>query len=285
MLFHISLGLRYQLVGGAQVAVLKREAAWRAGIPPRELAPGGTGIGKDRSMSSQTPIRAVLFDADGVIQWPREGWLDRFDEIGGLGFLAEAFAAEQTTITGEGDFRELLNEVLAARGRPGRADEVLENWYDIVPDRDALALVDRLREAGFVTALATNQQSYRGAHMQRSYGYADHFDHSFYSFEMGLAKPDPAYFRHIADALGLRPEELFMIDDMPANVAGAQAAGLSAAVHQMLEVDISDLIHRPTPALVARAAEGFDRLAAGRLDNAGRLATLLRSHGVIGEDF
>lgn len=236
-------------------------------------------------MSSSVAIRAVLFDADGVIQWPREGWLDRFDEIGGAGFLAEAFAAEKATITGKADFRDLLDDLLAARGRPGRADEVLENWYDIVPDPAALALADRLRAAGFLTVLATNQQSYRGAHMQRSYGYPDHFDHSFYSFEVGLAKPDPAYFRHIADALGLRPEELFMIDDMPENVAGAQTAGLSAAVHQMLQVDISDLIHRPTPDLVAQAAEAFTRLAAGRLDNAGRLVALLRTHGVVGDDF
>ena len=41
-----------------------------------------------------TPIRAVLFDADGVLQLPGEGWMDRMTALAGPDFVRAAFATE-----------------------------------------------------------------------------------------------------------------------------------------------------------------------------------------------
>jgi len=79
-----------------------------------------------------------------------------------------------------------------------------------------------------VTALATNQQSYRGTYIKENLPYDQHFDHQFHSFEVGLAKPDPDYFAHIVETIGVEPEEAVFVDDVLANVHGAQAAGLNA---------------------------------------------------------
>ncbi|GAB3833458.1 hypothetical protein [Kribbella italica] len=42
--------------------------------------------------------------------------------------------------------------------------------------------------------LATNQECYRGAHMRTVLGYDDLFDVSCYSYDLGVAKPDPEFF-------------------------------------------------------------------------------------------
>lgn len=54
------------------------------------------------------------------------------------------------------------------------------------------------------------------------------FDHVFTSFQLGLIKPDVEVFRHVVDALGVAPEQIFFVDDNAINVEGAKVAGLSA---------------------------------------------------------
>lgn len=180
---------------------------------------------------SGTVPRAVLFDADGVLQWPRPGWLAEFTRIGGPSFVADAFAAELDCLSGDADLRPRL-EALLASGTGGSVDEILEIWHDIVIDPDAVAVVDRVRAAGLLAVLATNQQSYRGSQMRSRYEMDRHFDHVFYSYEVGMAKPSPEYFEHVLAALDLPAERVVFVDDSPGNVRAARAAGVPAALHR-----------------------------------------------------
>ncbi len=172
-------------------------------------------------------IRALLMDADGVLQQLPKGFLADFAALGGgWGFVREIFREEQRTMTGEEDLLDVLTEIIDRRGLDITTEQLLALWYRIIPDQRMLDLVARVRASGVTTVLATNQQSYRGAWMQEHLPYRDYFDHAFYSFEVGLAKPDPAYFTYIVDHLGISPHEAVFVDDLPANAAGARAAGL-----------------------------------------------------------
>lgn len=181
------------------------------------------------------PVRALLMDADGVTQHPRRGWLVEMARLGGPRFIPDAFALEKTTLTGQGDLRELLAGLLVRDGRSCTADDILRIWYRVELDHRVLALVDRVRAAGVVTALATNQQRYRGGWMLANLPYDQHFDRQFHSFQVGLAKPDPAYFSHVVETLGVDPEEAVFVDDMAANVRGARRAGLNAVQFSALD--------------------------------------------------
>ena len=57
---------------------------------------------------------------------------------------------------------------------------------------------------------------------------APHLDARFVSFELGLAKPDPAIFRAALSALGAEPGEVLFFDDAEPNVAAAAGVGLDA---------------------------------------------------------
>jgi len=48
----------------------------------------------------------------------------------------------------------------------------------------------------------------------------------FLSHELGLRKPDVAIYAHVADALGAAPESILFLDDSPANLEGAERAGV-----------------------------------------------------------
>ena len=94
-------------------------------------------------------------------------------------------------------------------------------------------MIARLRANGVDCHLATNQQPYRRAIMQDERGYGEWFDQTFYSCDLGLAKPDPAYFRAILSTVELPASSVLFIDDNESNVAGARSVGLHAEVFDL----------------------------------------------------
>ena len=187
---------------------------------------------RSRNAPTDAAPSALLFDADGVLQMPRPGWLERFVQIGGEEFVVDAFAAELDCLAGKADLRPMLQSLLQRAGTGGTVDQVLAAWHDIVVDPDALALVAQVRQSGLTVGPATNQQSYRGAHMRNVLDLDRHFDHTFYSYEVGHAKPSTAYFEQVAAQLQVPAGQIAFVDDAPANIVGARAAGLQAVLHR-----------------------------------------------------
>lgn len=180
------------------------------------------------------PVRVVLWDADGVLQHLPEGWEASMRPVVGHlvddveEFLAEAFAAERPALIGDARWLEVLPVLLERWGIADSHDDALRVWLTIEPVAETRELVTTLRDAGVRCYLATNQDEHRARHMHESLGYADLFDDTFYSYEMRVAKPDPAYFRAVLERLGLPAAEVLFIDDNAANVASAREAGLAA---------------------------------------------------------
>ena len=222
----VANGLRFEATGVPEAEVTRTRRHWQ------DTADAAARYLGSHNPATDAPVDAVLFDADGVLQQPRTGWLDEFVRLGGPGFVVDAFTAELECLSGKGDLRPLLEALLERSATGGTVDEVLAAWHDIVVDPDALALVERVRRAGLTVGLATNQQSYRGAHMRDVLDLDRHFDHTFYSFEVGHAKPSPAYFEQVAADLDIAAQRIVFIDDAPANIVGARAAGLRAVLHR-----------------------------------------------------
>lgn len=64
--------------------------------------------------------------------------------------------------------------------------------------------------------------------MRTTLGYDGLFDVSCYSYEVGVAKPDPAFFAEAAHRIGAEPAAILFIDDSEPNIDGARSAGLAA---------------------------------------------------------
>ncbi|MEK7621358.1 MAG: HAD family phosphatase [Patescibacteria group bacterium] len=59
----------------------------------------------------------------------------------------------------------------------------------------------------------------------------DVFDVVVQSGDEGVTKPHPQIFELAAERLGLEPEQCLFVDDLPENVAGADAAGMPGIVY------------------------------------------------------
>ncbi|WP_177175342.1 HAD family hydrolase [Austwickia chelonae] len=179
----------------------------------------------------------VLLDADGVLQRPPDDWLERLLAIGETPDFVEAcFQVEKASLRGESDFREDLKAYLAEHG-PSTADveHVLAPWLQINVDPGAMAVVAQLRRGGTRCYLATNQQAVRAAYMKEHLRYESLLDGCFYSYELQVAKPDPAYFVSILARLDADADNVLFVDDRPDNVESARSVGLHAEVVDGIE--------------------------------------------------
>jgi putative hydrolase of the HAD superfamily len=177
-------------------------------------------------------IRHVLLDADGVLQRHPVGILTAVERFVGER-AAELFGTvtelEHTCLRGDGEFLPLLAAELERYDVPVQAAEVYTDvWLTIESVVGSVELVHALRDAGYAVHLGTNQQAGRAAYMRQELGYDDLFDESFYSCDLGAAKPEPAFFCRVLDRLGAAAPEVLFVDDAEANVVAARECGLAA---------------------------------------------------------
>ena len=100
----------------------------------------------------------------------------------------------------------------------------------------AQPLVADARAAGLRTGLLTSKLlAFLSREVVERSQFLSSFDALLDESETGVAKPDPRAYTQAATALGLDPAGVVFVDDDPANVAGADAAGMTG-VH----FDITD---------------------------------------------
>ena len=183
-------------------------------------------------MARPEAVRHLLLDADGVLQQPRGGW--RSHAVRVLGehtddFHAALAAVEAPSLSGRGDFDVALAGLLAELGVETPPDEVYQSlWLELEVVADTVSLVHAARAAGLGVHLGTNQHARRAAYMKDVLRYGELFDSSFYSCELGVAKPEPGFFTRVADTLGVPADQVVFVDDALVNVTGAREAGMRA---------------------------------------------------------
>lgn len=123
-------------------------------------------------------------------------------------------------------FRETMSPVL-----PGLT---YEDWIDAWMDNYSVnepgwALLEEARHQGRTVSLLSNLSPYNQAAIDRKW---PHFfrvpHHSFYSYDLGLHKPDPDIYRAVSKRLGVDPSYCFFLDDVEENVTSARETGMQA---------------------------------------------------------
>ena len=192
-----------------------------------ERAPASGAIGHSVGCAA-VELDWVLFDADGVIQGARPGWMEDLTAWGGSRaeeFLLAIAAADVACLTGK-DFGAAMRDVLRQFDIDAPLDHVIDRQFWIEIRQPMLDAVRAVGDLGLHCGLATNQQNLRGGYMRSSFGFETIFDEQFYSFELGFAKPDVGYFQAIMDRIDVAPDRVLFIDDHEDNVTGAREIGI-----------------------------------------------------------
>ncbi len=91
-----------------------------------------------------------------------------------------------------------------------------------------VAWQQKLKAHGLRTAILSNMGDSVLASIERTYQWLHNFDVPVWSFQLGIAKPDPAIYRHVLQQLQTAPQETLFIDDKRVNIDAARALGMKA---------------------------------------------------------
>jgi putative hydrolase of the HAD superfamily len=182
-------------------------------------------------------ITAVVFDIGSVLEVIDDALFPApFERRVGLPAGAVSAASDFAGNAGLGELTEA--EVRAHwQARLGLSDRQADalmadywRWYAGTLDRPLVEWFARVRGRGLKAGILSN--SGPGAReAERRWGFEEITDDIVYSHEVGLAKPDPAVYALTAERLGVEPGEIAFLDDVPANVEAACAAGWHGVLH------------------------------------------------------
>ncbi|MEV5413981.1 HAD family phosphatase [Thermopolyspora sp. NPDC052614] len=117
----------------------------------------------------------------------------------------------------------------------------VESWLH--PDEGTVRLLDDLSERGHNLALLSNAPLELADAVERL-PWLGRMDRLFFSSRLGMVKPDREIYLTVAAELGVEPAECVFVDDRPANVAGAEEAGMTGVLFE----DAASLRRRLLPA-------------------------------------
>ena len=257
-------------------------------------------------------IKAIAFDADGVVQSTPFVWRERLaalfdgDPNDVEAFGDDFFSSAAPSLVGETTFERAIAPVLERWRVATPLDQFVTMGHEVRVDDTVIELIADLRSRGLRVVLATNQDDARGRYMLETLGFADRFDAVAMSYEVGARKPDPRFFDALLSLCGCDAEEVLFIDDSPANVDAARTAGIRGLVFDNARQDAAELrrfVRRETapPAVVLHdvskrygrhvALDGLDvAVGTGEIygflgrNGAGKSTALKAIMGIIGID-
>jgi putative hydrolase of the HAD superfamily len=186
-------------------------------------------------------LRAVVFDYGMVLTGPPDPEAhaallritglpeERFEPL----YWADRHAYDEGKFTG----LEFWQKVLKSAELDGNGDAALAMAHELnhwdarmwtTQNLEMLAWQMQLKQRGVLTAILSNMGDNVLANMKREFDWLPRFDVLVWSYQLLMAKPDPAIYRHVLKELGTEPEETLFLDDKLVNIDAAQALGIKA---------------------------------------------------------
>lgn len=204
-------------------------------------------------------IKNIVFDLGGVlVGLNRKACTDAFSSIGFDGFgdilndyiQGGFFLKYELGEVSTGTFREWIRDQIKPELRDeikdADIDKAMGAFLESVPDYK-LDLLLELRSQYRVFLLSNTNpialEVVKPYFIYKNRQFDDFFEHSFLSFEMGLAKPDREIFITILKMASLNPSETLFIDDSSININMAETLGIKTLLYNdemNLEIEVKN---------------------------------------------
>jgi putative hydrolase of the HAD superfamily len=196
-------------------------------------------------------LRAVVFDYGMVLTGPQDPEahaallritglpLAQFESL----YWADRHAYDEGKLTGLAFWQKFLRE---AGLPPNQAMAEELNLWDArmwtTENPTMLTWQLALKQRGLLTAILSNMGDNVLDNMKRTFDWLPRFDVLVWSYQLHMAKPDPAIYHYVLKELGTQPEETLFIDDRLVNVEAARALGMPALEFTTVDRLRADLI-------------------------------------------
>ncbi|MFA6270721.1 MAG: HAD-IA family hydrolase [Candidatus Paceibacterota bacterium] len=113
------------------------------------------------------------------------------------------------------------------------------NGYDV--DETVVSMVKKLREAGYKTAICSNNFPARINGLQDKFGFLNDFGIVALSYEVGESKPSKKIFEELVRKSGVEAGSIVFADDNSDNLDGAKEVGITTFLYEGFEKYLEQL--------------------------------------------
>ncbi|HEU0137501.1 MAG TPA: HAD family phosphatase [Flavobacterium sp.] len=196
-------------------------------------------------------INTIIFDfGDVFINLDKEAAIDEFKKLGLDGPNEELIMLntqfEKGKIT-EAEFIEGFQKYIP----DATIDQIRHAWNRVIGEFPLYRLEFlQLLSNNYRLFLLTNTDAIHIDRFEHKVGMSFSgdfyrcFEKVYYSFEMGMRKPEPEIFNHIINQHDLSPKRTLFVDDKKENIEAAKAAGLQVWHLQVGQEDVVDLFDK-----------------------------------------
>ena len=164
---------------------------------------------------------------------------ERFEAL----YWADRHAYDEGKLTGLEFWEKFVRE--AGLELPAGTVEELNLWDARMWTTENPAMLDwqlELKQRGLLTAILSNMGDNVLENMKREFAWLGRFDVLVWSYQLHMAKPEPAIYLHVLRELGVRAEQALFLDDRPVNIEAARALGMQAIQFSSVERLREDLV-------------------------------------------
>jgi putative hydrolase of the HAD superfamily len=180
--------------------------------------------------------KSIFFDVDGVLVKSKFLFTEQLERDFGmkietmLPFFTGLF--RQCSV-GKADLKVELAKVIGDWGWKGTVDELLAYWFSkgTQIDQEVVDYVMELKEQGVQCFMATDQERYRGEHLERELGGGRVFERVFYSAGVGCSKKEQAFWDYAFEQIASQPSDSLFIDDDSEKVEAVAKFGLDTYLY------------------------------------------------------
>jgi putative hydrolase of the HAD superfamily len=196
-------------------------------------------------------LRAVVFDYGMVPTGPQDAAahaelvrltglpFHRFEEL----YWADRHAYDEGKLTGLQFWQKLVRDggLTLPEAEIQRLNFLDGRMWSTVNER-MVAWQSQLKKHGLLTGILSNMGDTVLEVLLATHSWIANFDVHVWSYQLLIAKPDPAIYRHILANLGTQPEETLFLDDRLENIVAARDLGIQAIQFSNADALRQDLI-------------------------------------------
>ncbi len=136
--------------------------------------------------------------------------------------------------------KNLVEELQSATSRPITTQLIRDTWNAMMIGLPfhRLQMLEQLKEKYRLFVLSNTSEmhmTWLKGFLHDSYGISDYesqyFEQVYYSYKIGMRKPDQAIFEFVLQDATIRAEETLFIDDQEKNIASALKLGFQTILH------------------------------------------------------
>ncbi len=204
-------------------------------------------------MALRVHMTAIIFDYGNVLCLPqRRSDLDamaavlrvdagQFDQV----YWRYRLPYDRSDLDRESYWKQVANDVNRDVSESQIESLVtLDNQSWAHPDLVMTRWAESLRASGIRTAILSNMPLALREYLERCCPWLPAVDHSTYSCDVRMTKPDPRIYRHCLEGLGVDAGDAVFLDDREENVEAARRVGIQGILFTGYEQAVAEVTGR-----------------------------------------